>query len=103
MPEVVEATYTAKAGHYDEVEARLLAFAPTYLHVNPALKSLMVIGDAGTGVVRAIAVYDSHDDAAAVNSDPIFASFADEIGAFMVAAPQRTLMKLVHTFSQESS
>jgi len=98
MPEVVEAIHRAMACHHPQELDALLEFVPRYLDVNPHITSCLVIGDAGQGVARAVVVYDSHEAASEVNSDPVSAECADKLVPLTSRASKRVLMDLVHSF-----
>ena len=100
MAEVVEFTLNVKPGHYTDVLDLYSEFAHTYMELNPALISVLVVGDEGAGVVRGIGVYGDHDEAAAVNSDVFFGAFMDEIEPLIEGAPSRVLLDLVHAWSR---
>ena len=100
MTEVVEFTLNVKPGHYTDVLDLYSEFAHTYMELNPALLSIIVVGDEGAGVVRGIGVYGDHDEAAAVNSDVFFGAFMDAIEPLIEGAPSRVLLDLVHAWSR---
>ncbi len=100
MAEVVEFTLNVKPGHYTDVLDLYSEFAHTYMELNPALISLLVVGDEGAGVVRGIGVYGDHDEAAAVNSDVFFGAFMDAIEPLIEGAPSRVLLDLVHAWTK---
>ncbi len=100
MAEVVEFTLNVKPGHYTDVLDLYSEFAHTYMELNPALISVLVVGDEGAGVVRGIGVYGDHDEAAAVNSDVFFGAFMDAIEPLIEGAPSRVLLDLVHAWSK---
>ena len=100
MPEVVEAAYRTKPGHYQQVLDALLEFVPRHLDVNPHITSCLVLGDAGKGVARAVVVYDSHEAASEVNSDPVSAECVDKLVPLTSGASERVLMDLVHSFQR---
>lgn len=100
MAEVVEFTLNVKPGHYTDVLDLYSEFAHTYMELNPALISVLVVGDEGVGVVRGIGVYGDHDEAAAVNSDVFFGAFMDVIEPLIEGAPSRVLLDLVHAWSK---
>ena len=100
MTEVVEFTLNVKPGHYTDVLDLYSEFAHTYMEINPALISVLVVGDEGAGVVRGIGVYGDHDEAAAVNSDVFFGAFMDAIEPLIEGAPSRVLLDLVHAWSR---
>ncbi|MFZ4487662.1 MAG: hypothetical protein ACOYO9_13840 [Candidatus Nanopelagicales bacterium] len=100
MAEVVEFTLNVKPGHYAQVLELYSGFAETYMDLNPALLSVLVVGDEGSGLVRGIAVYSDHDVAAAVNSDAFFGAFMDAIEPLIEGAPNRVLLDLFHAWSR---
>ena len=60
---VAEFTLHAKSGHFDEVADLYSNFAAEFLIGHPALQTVFVLGDEGSGVVRGIAVYNNRRDA----------------------------------------
>lgn len=100
MAEVVEFTLNVKPGHYTDVLDLYSEFAHTYMELNPALISVLIVGDEGAGVVRGIGVYGDHDEAAAVNSDVFFGAFMDAIEPLIEGAPSRVLLDLVHAWTR---
>ncbi|MDA3021721.1 MAG: hypothetical protein O2943_03495 [Actinomycetota bacterium] len=100
MAEVVEFTLNVKPGHYADVLDLYSAFAHNYMEINPALISVLVVGDEGSGIVRGIGVYGDHAEAAAVNSDVFFDAFMDAIEPLIEGAPSRVLLDLFHAWSK---
>lgn len=100
VAEVVEFTLNVKPGHYAQVLALYSEWAHTYMDINPALVSALIVGDEGTGIVRGIGVYRDHDEAAAVNSDSFFGDFMDAIAPLIEGAPNRVLLDLFHAWSR---
>ena len=101
MSEVVEFTLHVKPGHYDQVLKIETDFVTSYMDINPNLKSVTVVGDPAAGVVRAIGTYDTPAHAAAVNSDPVFAKFNDQLAPFIVGAAERVMLDLIHTWNRD--
>jgi hypothetical protein len=100
VSEVVEFTLNVKPGHYADVLSLYSEFAHTYMEINPAFVSMLVVGDEGAGIVRGIGVYSDHAEAAAVNSDSFFGDFMDAIEPLIEGAPTRVLLDLVHAWSK---
>ena len=100
VAEVVEFTLNVKPGHYAEVLSLYSEWAHTYLDLNPALVSALIVGDEGSGLVRGIGVYSDHDEAAAVNSDSFFGDFMDAIEPLIEGAPNRVMLDLFHAWSK---
>lgn len=100
MAEVVEFNLKVKQGHYAEVLSLYSEFAHAYIEINPALVSVLVVGDEGSGLVRGIGVYRDHVEAAAVNSDVFMAAFMDAIEPMIEGAPSRVLLELVHAWTK---
>ncbi len=101
MSEVVEFTLNVKPGHYEQVAEIYSEFAHDYLALNPSLLSVLIVGDAGQGVVRGIGVFDNAENAAAVNSDQIFADFNDKISPLISGNPDRVLLDLLHAWIKD--
>jgi quinol monooxygenase YgiN len=95
---IAEFTLHAKPGHYAEVAALYSTFAADFLEDHPALQSVLITGDEGSGIVRGIGIYTDRADADAVNSDPEFASFNDAVAPLLAAAPERVELELLHHF-----
>jgi len=85
-------------GHYQDVLDLYSNFAYDFMAVDPHLKSVHIVGYAGSGLVRDIGVFDTEEAAAAVNSDVFFATFKDEIAPLISASPQRVILDLVHAW-----
>ncbi|MSO96397.1 MAG: hypothetical protein EXQ81_11525 [Thermoleophilia bacterium] len=100
MTEVVEFTLHVKPGHYDEVASLYSDFVQDYLEINPALSTVLIVGDPAAGVVRGIGVYDTVADAAEVNSDHIFATFNDRIALLISGTPERVMLDLLHVWAK---
>ena len=98
MSHVAEFTLTVKPGHYQDVLDLYSDFAHDFMAVDPHLTSVHIVGDPGSGIVRGIAVFDSKEAAAAINSDAIFATFNDAIAPLISAPPQRVILDLVHAW-----
>jgi hypothetical protein len=47
VSEVVEFTLRVKPGHYDQVVEIYSDFAHDYMAINPSLKTVLIVGDAG--------------------------------------------------------
>jgi quinol monooxygenase YgiN len=101
MSEVVEFTLHVKPGHYDQVLKIETDFVTSYMDINPNLKSVIVVGDAAAGVLRAIGTYDTAEHAAAVNSDPVFARFNDQLAPYIVGAAERVRLDLIHSWNRD--
>ncbi len=97
---VSEFTLHAKAGHFDEVADLYSNFAAEFLIGHPALHTVLVLGDAGSGVVRGIGVFDDRRDADEVNSDPQFASFNDRIAPLLAIPSERVELRLLHNYTR---
>jgi quinol monooxygenase YgiN len=91
----------AKPGHYAEVAALYSAFAAEFLSSHPALETVLVLGDEGSGVVRGIGVYTDRPAADKVNSDPEFAAFNDAVAPMLADPPERAELELLHLFSRD--
>ncbi|MFM1918291.1 MAG: hypothetical protein RJB01_1806 [Actinomycetota bacterium] len=98
MAHVVEFTLNVKPGHYQDVLDLYSDFAHDYMAVDPHLKSVHIVGDAASGVVRGIGVFDTEAAAAAVNSDVIFATFNEQIAPWISSPPKRVMLDLVHAW-----
>ena len=95
---VAEFTLHAKPGHFDQVAEIYSGFAARFLSDNPALETVLVVGDEAEGVVRGIGVFSDREAADAVNSDPEFASFNDEIGPLLASPSERVELRLLHQY-----
>jgi quinol monooxygenase YgiN len=97
---VAEFTLRAKPGHYAEVSALYSAFAEEFLSTHPALQTVLVLGDEGSGLVRGIGVFTDRPAADGVNSDPEFAAFNDAVAPLLADPPNRVEVELLHLFSR---
>jgi quinol monooxygenase YgiN len=97
---VAEFTLHAKPGHFEQVVEIYSEFVTEFLSDHPALKTLLVLSDEASGVLRGVAVYTDREAAEAVNSDPEFASFNDRIGPLLASPAERVELKLLHHYSR---
>lgn len=97
---VAQFTLHAKPGHYTEVAELYSAFAADFLSGHPALESVLILGDEGSGVVRGIGVFTDRPSADSVNSDPQFAAFNDAVAPMLASAPERVELELLHLFTR---
>ena len=100
MSRVAEFTLTVKPGHYEQVLDLYSGFAHDYMDMDEHLLSVHIVGDPNAGIVRGIAVFDSEQAAAEVQSDLVFASFNDAIAPLISAPPQRVVLDLVHSWTR---
>jgi hypothetical protein len=100
MAAVVECTLSVRPGHYSEVLYMCLEFDQTYIDINPALVSQLVVGDESARIVRGIGLYADHAEAAAVNSEAFFGDFMDVVEPLIEGAPTRVPLDLVHAWSK---
>jgi quinol monooxygenase YgiN len=96
---VAEFTLHAKPGHYDDLAELYSAFARDFLSHQPALESVLILGDEGAGVVRGIGVFSDEDSADAVNSNPEFAAFNEAATPLLAAPSERVELKLLHQYA----
>lgn len=97
---VAEFTLHAKPGHFEQVAEMYSEFAASFLSEHPALQTVLVLGDEGSGVVRGVGVYMDREAADEVNSDPEFASFNDRIGPLLTSPAERVELQLLHDYSR---
>jgi len=97
---VAEFTLHAKPGHFDEVAGLYSGFAEEFLSGHPALQTVLVMGDEGSGMVRGIGVFADRDDADRVNSDPQFATFNDRVAPLLAVPSERAELRLLHHYSR---
>jgi quinol monooxygenase YgiN len=95
---VAEFTLHAKPGHYGEVAEIYSEFAEKFLNGHPALESVHILGDEGSGVVRGIGVFTDRENADAVNDDPEFASFNERIEPLLAKPSERVELALLHRY-----
>ena len=95
-----EFTLHAKPGHYAEVAQLYSSFADEFLSTHPALESVLILGDEGSGLVRGIGVFTDRPAADRVNSDPQFAAFNDAVAPLISNAPERVELELLHLFTR---
>lgn len=98
MPAVIEFTITAKPGHYDEVKDKYIAFADAFVQSIPDEEFALITGDAASGTLRGIGVFDSWQAGADANSLTSFGAFMDSIEGLIEGPPTRTEMELVHVY-----
>jgi quinol monooxygenase YgiN len=97
---VAEFTLHAKPGHFEELAEIYSEFAANFLNHQPALQTVLILGDEAAGVVRGIGVFDDEQSADAVNSDPEFASFNDRVGELVAAPSERVELQLLHHYAK---
>lgn len=97
---VAEFTLHVKPGHFDEVADLYSDFAESFLSGHPALQTVLVMGDEGSGMVRGIGVFNDREDADRVNSDPQFASFNDRVASLLAVPSERVELRLLHHYSR---
>ena len=97
---VAQFTLHAKPGHYREVSELYSAFAADFLSGHPALESVLILGDEGSGVVRGVGVFTDQPSADSVNSDPQFAAFNDAVAPLLSAPAERVELELLHHFTR---
>jgi quinol monooxygenase YgiN len=100
MMHVAEFTLHAKPGHFDQVAEMYSDFAAAFLSDHPALETVLVIGDEGSGVVRGVGVFEDRQGADEVNSDPEFASFNDRVAPLLASPSERVELRLLHLYSR---
>ncbi|MEI7859772.1 MAG: hypothetical protein WCI26_08050 [Acidimicrobiales bacterium] len=98
--EIVDAAYQAKPGHYQDVVTKVSDFYLGYIHERPLLASYTITGDEGSGEVRAFVTWETREAASALNSDPKFAEFADDVSQHMTGPPVRILLEILHTHTR---
>ena len=52
-----------------------------------------------SGLVRGIGVFETPDQAEAVNSEEVFADFNSKVTPLISGSPERVELQLVHTFT----
>jgi quinol monooxygenase YgiN len=97
---VAEFTLHPKPGHYDEVAQIYSEFAAGFMSDHPALQTVLIVGDEGSGVVRGIGVFEDREGADAVNSDPEFAVFNDTVAPLLANPSERVELALLHLYSK---
>jgi quinol monooxygenase YgiN len=96
---VAQFTLQAKPGHYTQVAELYSTFAAEFLSGHPALETVLILGDEGSGVVRGIGVFTDRPSADSVNSDPQFAAFNDAVTPMLASPPERLELELLHLFT----
>ncbi len=97
---VAEFTLHAKPGHFDEVADMYSEFAESFLHHQPSLQTVLIVGDEASGLVRGLGVFGDREDADAVNSNPEFASFNDRVAPLLASPSERVELRLLHSYSR---
>src|SRR5436305_12235699 len=95
---VAEFTLHAKPGHFDEVAEIYSEFARRFLSDQPALESVLILGDQAAGTVRGIGLFSDRDSADSVNSDPEFAAFNDRVQGLLTGPSERLELQLLHSY-----
>lgn len=98
---VAEFSLHAKPGHYSEVADIYSAFVVDFLSTHPALESAIIVGDDASGLVRGVGIWDTKEDADAVNSEPEFAAFNDAIAPLLAVPADRVELELLHAFVRD--
>ncbi len=101
MPGVVEFTMKAKPGHYDEVVEKYIAFADAFVQGNPSEDFALITGDAASGTIRGIGVFEDSAEGAEAYGLSSFAAFMDSIEGLIDGPPTRTEMDLVHVYVRQ--
>jgi quinol monooxygenase YgiN len=97
---VAEFTLHPKPGHFEQVAEIYSEFAAGFLSDHPALETVLILGDEAEGVVRGIGVFADRDSADAVNSDPEFAAFNDQITPLLASSSERVELNLLHHYAK---
>jgi len=97
---VAEFTLHPQPGHFEEVAEIYSEFAASFMSDHPALETVLVLGDEGSGVVRGVGVFDDREAADAVNSDPEFAAFNDRVAPLLANPSERVELQLLHLYSR---
>jgi len=97
---VAEFTLHAKPGHFDEVAEIYSRFAEDFLSSQDALENVLILGDEAAGTVRGIGVFTDEASADAVNSNPEFAAFNDEVGPLLAGPSERVELQLLHRYAK---
>ena len=95
---VAEFTLHAKPGHYDRVTEIYSKFAEEFLSSQEALQTVLILGDEAAGTVRGIGIFTDVQSADAVNSNPEFAAFNDEVGPLLAGPSERVELQLLHHY-----
>lgn len=98
MAAVIEFTMTVKPGHYDEVLAAYIAFADEFVQSNPDEELALITGDAASGTIRGIGVFDTAQAGGAANSRASFAAFMDQVEPMIAGPPERIELDLAHVY-----
>jgi quinol monooxygenase YgiN len=73
-------------------------FAARFLSEQPALETVLILGDEAAGTVRGVGIFSDQESADAVNSDPEFAAFNDRVGPLLAGPSQRVELQLLHRY-----
>jgi quinol monooxygenase YgiN len=95
---VAEFTLHAKPGHFEQVAEIYSNFAAGFLSSQEALETVLILGDEAAGTVRGIGVFTDEPAADAVNSNPEFAAFNDEVAPLLAAPSERVELQLLHHY-----
>jgi quinol monooxygenase YgiN len=97
---VAEFTLHAKPGHYEEVAEIYSRFGERFLSSQDALQTVLILGDEAAGTVRGIGIFSDEQSADAVNSNPEFAAFNDEVAPLLAAPSERVELQLLHSYAE---
>ncbi len=100
MSTVIEFTMHANPGQYDHLLEVYSEFAEFMKDSHEGLKQVLVVGDPASGLVRGIGLFDTPDQAEAVNSEEVFADFNSKVTPLISGSPERTELQLVHIFTR---
>ncbi|MGA1213801.1 MAG: hypothetical protein ACO3ZZ_08750 [Solirubrobacterales bacterium] len=95
---VAEFTLHAKPGQFEPVAELYSAFARDFLSHQPALETVLILGDEAQGIVRGIGVFDDEASADAVNSNVEFAAFNEAVEPLLASPSERVELKLLHSY-----
>lgn len=100
MSTVIEFTMHANPGQYDHLLEVYSKFAEQMKESHEGLTQVLVVGDPASGLVRGIGVFETSDQAEAVNSEEVFADFNSKVTPLISGSPERIELNLVHTFTR---
>ena len=98
MPSVIEYTMVALPGKYDELVDAYITFADQFGLENPTEDLILITGDAESGIVRGIGMFESGSEAHQVYGADLFQAFREQASHLIEGDPVRTERDLIHVF-----
>lgn len=75
--------------------------ADEFVQSNPDEELALVTGDAASGTIRGIGVFDTPQAGGAANSRASFAAFMDQVEPMIAGPPERIELDLAHVYVRQ--